>query len=140
MPRQIFKLSVCVVFRSSYLKSQQATAFYQTGRWCNILALTELPPQVCYLRKKPQNDSSVCGDLINLEHEALQNVYVPIRENGLGLSSNNDIKGASYIGCLTLVLRRVAAVSARENLPSLLQQPSKRSMVSLLLEDSGHTS
>ena len=67
-------------------------------------------------------------------HDALRQVHLPIREGGLGLTSSSSIKGAAYIGCHALVLRRVVAPSAPGNLPSLLERLPARPMASALLE------
>ena len=46
------------------------------------------------------------------------------------------IKGAAYIGCQALILGRVVAASASENLPSLLERlPERIPMASALLDE-----
>ena len=81
------------------------------------------------------HDPTVCQNQTYLEHDALRQAHLPIREGGLGLTSSSSIKGAAYIGCHTLVLGRVVAASARENLPSLLEQLPEQPMASALLEE-----
>ena len=65
------------------------------------------------------HDPTVCQNQTYLGHEALLPAHEPIQEGGLGLTSSNFIKGAAYIGCHALVLRRVVAAFTRGNLPSL---------------------
>ena len=81
------------------------------------------------------HDPTVCQDQTYLGHDALRQTHLPIREGGLGLTSSSSIKGAAYIGCHALVLRRVVAASARGNLPSLLERLPERPMASALLEE-----
>lgn len=64
---------------------------------------------------------SVCRSQIYLGHEAVYRVHMSIRESGLGLISSDAIKGATHIGGQSLVLGGVTALSARENMPSLLK-------------------
>ena len=80
------------------------------------------------------HDPTVCQNQTYLGHDALRQVHLPIREGGLGLTSSSSIKGAAYIGCHALVLRRVVAASAPGNLPSLLERLPARPMASALLE------
>lgn len=42
-------------------------------------------------------------------HEALQQAHQPIREDGLGLTNSDVIKGAAYIDCRAFFLRRSIA-------------------------------
>ena len=58
-----------------------------------------------------------------------------IREDGLGLTSSNSIKGVAYIGCHALVLGRVIAAFTRGNLPSLLERLPEKPMAPALLEE-----
>ena len=44
-------------------------------------------------------DSTVCQKQTYLEHDALRQAHLPIREAGLGLTSSSSITGAVYIGC-----------------------------------------
>ena len=81
------------------------------------------------------HDSFVCQNQTYLGHDALRQAHLPIREGGLGFTSSSSIKGAAYIGCHALVLGRVVAVSARGNLPSLLERLPERPMASALLEE-----
>ena len=81
------------------------------------------------------HDTSVCQDQTYLGDVPLRQAHLPIREGGLGLTSSDAIKGAAYIGCHALVLGRVAAASAREDLPSLLERLPERPMASALLEE-----
>ena len=67
-------------------------------------------------------DPTVCQNQTYLGHEALRQVHLPIQEVGLGLTSRSSIKGTAYIDCHALILERVVAVSALENLPSLLER------------------
>ena len=78
---------------------------------------------------------SVCRNQTYLGHEALRQALLPIREGGLVLTSSDAIKGAAYIGCQALVLGRVVAASARENLPALLKCLPERPMASALLDE-----
>ena len=71
-------------------------------------AAAGLPPP-----EEVAHDPTVCQNPTYLGHEALRQAHLPIREGGLGLTSSSSIKGAAYIGCLALVLRRVVAASAR---------------------------
>ena len=59
------------------------------------------------------HDLPVCQNQTYLGHDTLRQAHLPIREGGLGLTSNISIKGAAYIGYHALVLGRVAAASAR---------------------------
>ena len=81
------------------------------------------------------HNPTVCQNQIYSGHEALRQAHLPIREGGLGLTSSSSIKGAAYIGCHALILRRVGAASARGNLPSLLERLPARTMVSALIEE-----
>ena len=81
------------------------------------------------------HDPTVCQSQTYLEHEALRQAHLPIREGGLGLTSSSPIKGAAYFGCHALVLGRVIAASARGNLPSLLERLPERPMASALIEE-----
>ena len=81
------------------------------------------------------HDPTVCQNQTYLGHDALRQVHLPIREDGLGLTSSSSIKGAEYIGCHALVLGRVVAASARGNLPALLERLPERPMASTLLEE-----
>ena len=81
------------------------------------------------------HDPTVCQNQTYLGHDALRQAHLPIREGGLGLTSSSSIKGAAYIGCHALVLGRVVAASARDNLPSLLERLPERPMASALLEE-----
>ena len=81
------------------------------------------------------HDSIVCQNQTYLGQDALRQPPLPIREGGLGLTSSISIKGAAYIGCHALVLRRVVAVSSRGNLPSLLERLPERPMASALIEE-----
>ena len=78
---------------------------------------------------------TVCQNQTYLAHDALRQAHLPILEGGLGLTSSSSIKGAAYIGCHALVLVRVVAASARENLPSLLERLPERPMTSALIEE-----
>ena len=80
-------------------------------------------------------DPTVSQSQTYLGHDALRQARLPIREEGLGLTSSSSIKGAAYIGCHDLVLGRVVAVSVRENLPSLLERLPERPMASALVEE-----
>ena len=79
-------------------------------------------------------DSTVCQNQTYLGHEALRQAHLPIREGGLGLTSNSSIKGAAYIGCHALVLGRIVAASTRGNLPSIFERLPERPMTSALIE------
>ena len=81
------------------------------------------------------HDPTVCQDQTYLRHEALRQARLPIREDGLGLTSSSFFKGAAYIGCHALVLGRVVAASARGNLPSVLERLPERPMASALIEE-----
>ena len=81
------------------------------------------------------HDPTVCQNQTYLGHDALRQAHLPIREGGLGLTSNISIKGAAYIDCHALVLGRVVAASARGNLPSLLERLPERPMASALIEE-----
>ena len=81
------------------------------------------------------HDPTVCQNQTYLRHDALRQAHLPIREGGLGLTSSSSIKGAAYIGCHALVLRRVVAASARGNLQSLLERLPERPMASALIEE-----
>ena len=81
------------------------------------------------------HDPTVCQNQTYLGHDALRQAHLPIRVGGLGLTSSISIKGAAYIGCHALVLGRVVAASARENLPSLLERLPERPMASVLIEE-----
>ena len=81
------------------------------------------------------HDPTVCHNQTYLAHGTLRQAHLPIREGVLGLTSSISIKGAAYIGCHALVLGRVAAASARGNLPSLLERLPERPMASALLEE-----
>ena len=81
------------------------------------------------------HDPTVCQNQTYLGHDALRQAHLPIREGGLGLTSNSSIKGAEYTGCHALVLGRVVAVSARGKLPSLLKRLPERPMASALIEE-----
>ena len=78
-------------------------------------------------------DPTVCQNQTYLEHDALWQAHLPIREGGLGLTSSSYVEGAAYVGCHALVLGRVVAASARGNLPSLLERMPERSMASALI-------
>ena len=80
-------------------------------------------------------DPTVCQNQTYLAHDALRQAHLPILEGGLGLTSSSSIKGAAYIGCHALVLVRVVAASARENLSSLLERLPERLMTSALIEE-----
>ena len=81
------------------------------------------------------HDSTVCQNQTYLGHDALRQAYLPIRKDGLGLTSSISIKGAAKIGCHALVLGRVVAASTQGNLPSLLERLPERSMASALIEE-----
>ena len=81
------------------------------------------------------HDPTMCQTQTYLGHEALRQAHLPIREGDLGLTSSISIKGAACIGCHALVLWRIVAVSARENLPPLLERLPERPMASALLEE-----
>ena len=81
------------------------------------------------------HDPTVCQNQTYMGHETLRQVYLSIREGGLGITSSNSIKGATYIGCHALVLGRVVAASARGNLPSLLERLPERPMALALIEE-----
>ena len=78
--------------------------------------------------KEVAHDPTVCQNQTYLGHEALRQAHLPIREDGLGLTSISSIKGAAYIGYHALVLGCVVAASARGNLPSLLERLPERPM------------
>ena len=86
------------------------------------------PEEVAY-------DPTVCQNQTYLEHDALRQAHLSIREGGRGLTSSSSIKGAAYVGCHTLVLGRVVVASARGNLPSLLERLPGRPMASVLIEE-----
>ena len=81
------------------------------------------------------HDPTVCQNQTYRGHDALRQAHLPIREDGLELTSSSSIKGAAYIGCPTLVLGRVVAASARGNLPSFLERLPERPMVSAFIEE-----
>ena len=81
------------------------------------------------------HDPIVCQNQTCLEHEALRQVHLSIREGGLGLTSSSSIKGAAYIGCHALALGRAIVAFARGNLPSLLERLPERPMASTLIEE-----
>ena len=70
----------------------------------------------------------------DLGGEDLREVHLPIREDGLGLTSSISIRGTVYIGWPSLVLGRVVASSARDNLPSILERSPNRPMDQVLLK------
>ena len=76
------------------------------------------------------HDSTVCQN-----QTYLRQAHLPIRNDGLALTSNSSIKGAAYIGCRALVLGRVVAASALGNLPSLLERLPEQPMASALIEE-----
>ena len=78
---------------------------------------------------------TVCQTQTYLGHEALRQTHLPIREDGLGLTSCSSMKGASYIGCHALVLGRVVAAFARENLSFIRERLPERPMASALIEE-----
>ena len=78
---------------------------------------------------------TVCQNETYLGHEALRQAHLPIRADGLGLTSSSSIKGAAYIGCHALFLGRVFAASARGKLPFLLERLPGRPMASALIEE-----
>lgn len=75
------------------------------------------------------SDVEACKRLSLLGLEALSEARLPIREGGVSLINSADIREAAYVGCQALVLGRVAAVSAREELTTLFQRPSDRPMM-----------
>ena len=79
------------------------------------------------------NDPNICRKQTFQWHEALRQAHLPIREGGLGLISSDAIKCAAYIGCQALVLGHVVAISARENLLSLLERLPEHPMLSALI-------
>ena len=81
------------------------------------------------------HDPTVSQNQTYLGHNALRQAHLPIREDGLGLTSSSSIKGAAYVGCHALVLGRVVAASARGNLPSLLERLPERTVASALIEE-----
>ena len=82
------------------------------------------------------HDHTGCQNQTYLGHEDLRQAHLPIREDGVGLTSSISIKGAAYIGCHATVLGRIVAASARGNLPSLLERLPKRPiMASALIEE-----
>ena len=82
------------------------------------------------------HDPTVYQNQNYLGHEVLRQAHLPIRVvGGLRLTSRNFTTGATYIGCHTLVLGRVAAAFARGNLPSLLERLPEQPMMSALLDD-----
>ena len=78
---------------------------------------------------------TVCQNQTYLKHEALRQAHLPIREDGLGLTSSSSMKGAAYIGCHALVLERVVAAFARGYLSFLPERLPERSMASALIEE-----
>ena len=68
------------------------------------------------------HDPTVCQNQTYLGHEVLRQVHLIFREGCLSLISSNSIRGAAYIGCRVLTLRRVVAASARGNFPSLWKE------------------
>ena len=78
---------------------------------------------------------TVCQNQTYLEHEALRQAPLPIRENGLGLTSSISMKGAAYIGYHALVLGRVVAAFAQGYLSFLPERLPERSMASALIEE-----
>ena len=80
-------------------------------------------------------DPTVCQNQTFLEHEALRQAHLLIREGSLGLTRSSSIKGAAYIVCQALVLGRAVAASARQNLPSVLERLPERHMASALIEE-----
>ena len=81
------------------------------------------------------HNPTVCQNQTYLGHEALRQAHLPIREGGLGLTSSSSMKCVAYIGCYALVLERVVAASAQENLPPLLERLPERPMESALIEE-----
>ena len=61
------------------------------------------------------HDPTVCQNQTYLGHDALRQAHLPIREGGLGLTSSSSIKGAAYIDCHALILRRVVAAFSGGN-------------------------
>lgn len=61
--------------------------------------------------------------------EALSEARNPIREGGVSLINSADIREAAYVRCQALILVRVAAASAGEELTALLQRLSDRPMM-----------
>ena len=91
------------------------------------------------MRGKPTPEEvahpTVCQNQTHLGHEALRQAHLPIREDGLELTSSSSMKGAAYIGCHALVLGRFVAAFARGNLSFLLERLPERSMASALIEE-----
>ena len=85
--------------------------------------------------KEVAHDPTVCQTQTYLGHEALQQVHLPIQEDGLKLTSSSSIKGAAYIGYHALILGRIVAASALGNLPSLFERLPERPMTSVLIEE-----
>ena len=81
------------------------------------------------------HDPTVCQNQTYLGHDALRQAHLPIREDGLGLTSSISIKGAACIGCHALVLGRVVAASTRGNLPPLFERLPERPMASAPIEE-----
>ena len=78
---------------------------------------------------------TVCQNQTYLGHEALRQNHLPIREDGLRLTSSSFMKGAAYIGCHALVLGRVVAAFARGNLSFIRERLPERPMASALIEE-----
>ena len=61
------------------------------------------------------NDPSVCRNQTYLGYETLRQAYLPIGENGLGLTSSDAIKGTAYIGNQDTVRTRSCSLCSRES-------------------------
>ena len=115
---------------------QAAAGYDALAEWVlsSIIAGVGVTVVGLLIPRKVVHDSSQSQTYLG--HKALRHVHLPTYEAGLGITSSDSVKGVAYIGCHVLLLERVVAASARENLSSLLERLRERPMAPIFLKSS----
>ena len=80
-----------------YITCQAAANYDALAEWAlaSIIAGDEAAAAGLPTPKKVAHDPTVCQNQTYLGHEALRQAHLPIREDGLGLTSSSSINGAT---------------------------------------------
>ena len=103
-PSDVFRLPLLRIVPPHI--TRQATAGYDAlVEWAlaSIIADGGVAVAGRSIPEEVAHDPSVCKNQIYLRHGALRQTFITIQEHGLGLTSSNAIKSATYSGCYTFV-------------------------------------
>lgn len=80
-----------------------------------------------------RTDSSLCRRQSLLGPEVHRQAHLSVQKAGLGLTSNSAIAAAAYIGCQSMVFRRVITAVSACGLSALLEHLPERLLAQRLI-------